>query len=135
MSAIENLQPGLRGHAELVVGEQHTALFVGSGDVEVLATPVMIMLMEAASINTLRDALPAGCTSVGTHLQIDHIAPTPRGMRVRAYAHLISVEGRNLTFEVFAEDDRERIGAGIHRRSVVDLERFTQHASKKKNET
>ena len=86
MSSTNPLQPGLKGSAEIVVGEQHTAPHVGSGRVRVLATPVMVNLMEAAALHAVEGLLPAGHQTVGIHLDITHVAATPVGMRVRAHA-------------------------------------------------
>ena len=75
--------------------------------------------------------LPAGHQTVGTHLDITHTAATPVGMRVMAYAELIKVEKRTLTFSVYAEDGMERIGGGIHERIIINLERFDQRMQDK----
>jgi fluoroacetyl-CoA thioesterase len=118
------LQPGLKGYIEITVGEEHTAPHVGSGRVHVLATPVMVNLMEAAALQAVEGLLPAGHQTVGTHLDITHTAATPVGMRVKAYAELTKVDKRTLTFSVHAEDSMERIGGGIHERIIINLERF-----------
>lgn len=118
------LQPGLKGTVEIVVGEQHTAPHVGSGRVRVLATPIMINLMEAAALQAVEGLLPAGHQTVGIHLDVTHVAATPVGMRVRAFAELTRVDKRTLYFRVHAEDARERIGEGAHERIVINLERF-----------
>src|SRR6201996_3314620 len=107
MVDLAQLRTGLTGSAELVVGEEHTAPFVGSGRVRVLATPVMINLMEAAALDAVENLIPAGNQSLGTHLDVRHIAATPVGMRVRATAKLISVNGRTLEFRVEAHDERD----------------------------
>src|SRR5450631_3523242 len=120
------LQPGLKGTVEIVVGEEHTAPHVGSGRVHVLATPVMVNLMEAAALQAVEGLLPAGQQTVGTHLDITHVAATPVGMRVRAYAEVTKVDKRTLTFSVYAEDEKERIGEGLHERIIINLERFDQ---------
>ncbi len=125
------LPPGLTGTAELVVGDQHTAPRVGSGRIRVLATPVMINLIEAAALAAVEQSLPEHHQSLGTHLDITHIAATPVGMRVRATAEVLRVEGRTVYFRVFAEDERERIGEGTHERVVVNVERFDERVRKK----
>ena len=124
MSNVSEIRPGLKGMAEITVGEVHTAPHVGSGRVHVLATPVMVNLMEAAALQAVEGLLPAGRQTVGTHLDITHTAATPVGMRVRAYAEVTKVETRSLTFSVYAEDEKERIGGGVHERIVINLERF-----------
>ena len=124
MTRMSTLQPGLKGSVEIIVGEEHTAPHVGSGRVHVLATPVMVNLMEAAALQAVEGLLPAGHQTVGTHLDITHTAATPVGMRVKACAELTRVDKRTLTFSVHAEDAKERIGGGIHERIVINLERF-----------
>lgn len=125
------LQPGLRGSAELIVGEQHLASAVGSGLVPVFSTPMLIALLENAAVDALRPVLPEGQTSVGTRLDVRHLAPTPPGMRVRAFAELVRVEGRVLTFDVWAEDETEKIGEGVHERAVIDRARFDKRVREK----
>src|SRR5881392_3339799 len=98
MSSTENLRLGLKGAAELVVREEHTAPRVGSGRVHVLATPVMINVIEAAALAAIEHLLPAGHQSLGTRLDIRHFAATPVGMRIRATAELVAVDGRTLSF-------------------------------------
>jgi fluoroacetyl-CoA thioesterase len=128
---MSDLRPGLKGTVTIVVGEEHTAPHVGSGRVRVLATPVMVNLMEAAALQAVEGLLPAGHQTVGIHLDITHTAATPVGMRVRAYAELTRVDKRTLTFSVHAEDEKERIGGGIHERIVINLERFDQRMQEK----
>src|SRR5689334_7351671 len=124
MALVLNLPPGLKGVAELVVGEQHTAPRIGSGRIRVLATPVMINLIEAAALAAIEQSLPENHQSLGTRLAISHIAATPVGMRVRATAEVVRVEGRTVHLRVRAEDERELIGEGTHERVVVNVERF-----------
>src|SRR5215475_7276000 len=125
------LMPGLEGHAELVVAEQHTAPRIGSGRVHVLGTPVMINLMEAAALDACENLIPEGHQSLGTRLDVRHIAATPVGMRVRATARLVSVEGRTLEFRVEAHDERDLIGDGSHTRLIVNVARFDQRVQAK----
>lgn len=133
MNSATTLQPGLKGSVEIVVGEQHTAPHVGSGRVHVLATPVMVNLMEAAALRAVEGLLPAGHQTVGIHLDITHVAATPVGMRVHAYAELTKVEQRTLAFKVYAEDEKERIGEGMHERIIINLERFDRRMQDKLN--
>ncbi|HEV8518899.1 MAG TPA: thioesterase family protein [Burkholderiales bacterium] len=128
---IPELKPGLHGSIEIIVGEQHTAPHIGSGRVHVLATPVMVNLMEAAALQAVEGLLPPGHQTVGIHLDITHVAATPVGMRVRAYAELTRVEKRTLTFRVHAEDQKERIGEGTHERIIINLARFDQRMQEK----
>lgn len=131
MVEFAGLHVGLKGSATLIVGEEHTAPKVGSGRVHVLATPVMINLIEAAALAAVEHLLPAGQQSLGTLLNVSHTAATPVGMRVSAEAELIQIEGRLLTFRVHAADAVERIGEGTHQRMIVTLERFDQRVQKK----
>ena len=125
------LQPGLQGTAEIVVGSEHTAPRVGSGRVHVLATPVMINVMEAAALDAIERFLPAGHQSLGTHLSVGHYAATPVTMRLRATAQVTKVEGRTVEFRVEAHDDKERVGDGTHTRVVVNVARFDQRVQRK----
>ena len=121
---LERLQAGLKGMVELTVGEEHTAPHVGSGRVRVLATPIMINLMEAAALQAVEGFLPEGHQTVGIHLDVTHVAATPVGMRVKAHAELTRVDQRTLYFRVHAEDQKERIGEGAHERIVINLAKF-----------
>jgi fluoroacetyl-CoA thioesterase len=131
MALVLDLPAGLTGTAEMVVGEQHTAPRIGSGRIRVLATPVMINLIEAASLAAVEQSLPEHHQSLGTHLDVTHVAATPVGMRVRATAEVLRVEGRTIYFRVRAEDERELIGEGTHERVVVDVERFDKRVQDK----
>jgi predicted thioesterase len=122
---------GLTGSAELIVGAEHTAPRVGSGRVHVLATPVMINLMEAAALAAVEHLLPPGCQSLGTHLDVGHYAATPVGMRLSATAEVVKVEGRSIEFRVEARDERERVGDGRHSRVVVNVARFDERVARK----
>src|SRR5437763_15369429 len=110
MPDLSGLKEGLTGSANIVVGEEHTAPRVGSGAVHVLATPVMINLMEAAALAAVEELLPSGHQSLGTVLNVRHTAATPVGMRVRASATVQRVDGRPRFFAVEARDEREVIG-------------------------
>jgi len=131
MALALQLPAGLTGTAELIVGEHHTAPRVGSGRIRVLATPVMINLIEAAALAAVEQSLPEDHQSLGTHLDVTHIAATPVGMRVRATADVLKVEGRTVYFRVRAEDERELIGEGTHERVVVNVNRFDERVRKK----
>ena len=131
MSLPEELKPGLSGTAEIVVGTRDTAPHVGSGKIGVLATPIMVNLMESAALQAVERFMPPGHQTVGTHLDVKHFAATPVGLRVRASAELVRIEGRTLTFRIHAEDERERIGEGMHERLVINVERFDQRMQRK----
>lgn len=128
---LPNLKIGLTGSAEITVQDADTAPRVGSGRVSVLATPVMINLMEAAALNAVERLLPPGHQSLGTRLDVGHYAATPVGMRLRATAELTKIDGRNLHFRVEAVDDKERVGDGTHVRVVVNVTRFDERVQRK----
>lgn len=125
------IRPGTTGTADLVVAEEHTAPRVGSGAIHVLATPVMINVIEAAALAAVERLLPPGHQSLGTVLNVRHIAATPVGMRVTATATVRKVEGRTIHFDVEARDEREVIGDGTHERVVVNVEKFDQRVKRK----
>jgi predicted thioesterase len=127
----DTISPGLVGRIELTVGEEHTAPRVGSGKVHVLATPVMINLFEAAALAACEHLLPAGYQSLGTLLEVRHIAATPVGMKVVATAEVTGVEGRTIRFHLEARDERELIGDGRHERVVVNVAKFDQRVQRK----
>lgn len=118
------MKPGLTATTEIMVGTRDTAPHVGSGKIKVLATPVLVMLLEEAALNAVEGLLPPGHQTVGTRLDISHTAATPVGMRVTAHAEVTKVEGRKLIFRVWADDEVEQIGAGTHERIIVNVERF-----------
>jgi len=128
---MDALKAGLQGRADLLVGEEHTAPRVGSGRVHVLATPVMINLIEAAALDAVERLLPAGRQSLGTVLNVRHIAATPVGMRVTATAAVTGIEGRTIRFRVEARDERELIGDGTHERVVVNVAKFDERVQRK----
>jgi predicted thioesterase len=128
---MESLRPGLSGTATLVVAEEHTAPRVGSGRVHVLATPVMINLIEAAALEAVERLLPPGHQSLGTVLNVRHIAATPVGMRVTASAEVLAIEGRTIRFRVEARDEKELIGDGTHERVVVNVAKFDLRVQRK----
>jgi fluoroacetyl-CoA thioesterase len=128
---LSHLKPGLTGSSDLTVGVEHTAPSIGSGLVPVLGTPVMINVIEAAALAAVEHLLPEGHQSLGIHLDVRHFAATPIGMRVRATAELVAVDGRTLTFRVEARDDKEPIGDGSHQRVVVNVARFDARVQKK----
>jgi len=125
------VRPGLTGNAGLVVGAEHTAPRIGSGKVHVLATPVMINLIEAAALAAVEHLLPAGYQSLGTHLDVRHIAATPVGMQVRATAQVTAVNGRTISFKVNVKDEVDLVGDGVHERVVVNVAKFDQRVQRK----
>jgi predicted thioesterase len=113
----------------LLVGDEDTAVALRSGEVPVLATPRLIALCEEASLQAVADAVPAGHTTVGMRVQLDHLVPTAIGTSVTAEATLERVEGRRLVFTVSATDERGLVAAGKVTRVIVDVERFLDKCS------
>jgi fluoroacetyl-CoA thioesterase len=128
---MSKLQPGMRGESTLRVADEHTAPRVGSGRVHVLATPVMINLIEAAALEAIERFLPEGYQSLGTVLNVRHIAATPVGMRVTAKAEVVRVEARTVYFSVSVSDEKETVGDGTHERVVVNVEKFAERVKRK----
>lgn len=115
---------GMKGTSETTVERQDTAYEVGSGELLVYATPCMVALMEGAACDAITEAIPEGKTSVGTMLNISHIAATPVGMDVRAEAEVTEVDGNTITFQVTAYDEAGKIGEGVHKRAVITSQKF-----------
>lgn len=128
----DELKVGLVGESTTVVDRSNLASAFGSGHVDVFATPAMIALMENAAINAVDSALPSGFASVGTSVEVRHLAATPPGLEVRARAELTEVDGRRLAFRVEAFDSVEKIGEGRHERFVVELSRLVGRAEAKR---
>jgi predicted thioesterase len=118
------LEVGMRGEASVVVGEAQTAAAFGAGGVKVFGTPVMVGLMENAAWTLIQPELNPGETTVGTLVNVRHLAATPMGKRVTATAELIEIDGRRLVFRVTAHDDKQLVGEGIHERARILLDRF-----------
>ena len=119
---------GIKGTAELVVTDDLTARQVGSGTVSVLATPMMIALMEKTCLQSVRPFLEEGQDTVGTRVDVSHTAATPVGMKVRCTSELIEIDRRRLLFRVTACDDAGVVGEGTHERFVIDIEKFQAKA-------
>jgi fluoroacetyl-CoA thioesterase len=128
---LDAIKPGLNATVEIVVGTRDTAAHVGSGKIGVLATPILVTLLESAALQAVERLMPPGQQTVGTLLNISHTAATPVGMRVRAHAELVNVEGRKLTFKLHAEDEGEAIAQGTHERLIISVERFDHRMQKK----
>lgn len=122
---MKSIECGIKGTSEITVSSSELAVNVGSGSLEVFATPVMIMLMEKAACTCIASYLENDETTVGTEMNVKHISATPQGMRVCAEAVLTSVNGRELTFTVKASDESGLIGEGEHKRFLVLGEKFT----------
>jgi fluoroacetyl-CoA thioesterase len=126
-----SLVPGLTGEAHTTVTDANTAAAVGSGGIAVFSTPMMIALMENAALQAVQPYLGEGESTVGTLINIKHMAATPLGMPVRAVARLDVVEGRRLLFSIEAYDQVEKIGEGSHERVVIAVERFLARVGQK----
>jgi fluoroacetyl-CoA thioesterase len=132
-TAVPELKPGLIGEVRRVVDASMLASAIGSGSLDVFATPALVALMELAACAALEDHLDADQTSVGVRLDVAHLAATPPGVAVRARAELVEVDGRRLVFRVEAFDSQDRIGEGTHERALVDPQRLLARANAKLN--
>jgi predicted thioesterase len=128
-----SVQPGLVGEARRVVDAAMLASAMGSGSLDVLATPALVALMEQAACAAVAAQLGPDQTTVGTRLEISHLAPTPPSAEVRAHAELIEVDGRRLVFRLEAFDSHDRIGEGRHERVLVDAQRLLARANAKRD--
>jgi predicted thioesterase len=118
------MEIGLKHESTTVVSAANTAATLGSGDMDVFATPAMVALMENAAMLAVKDHLPEGSATVGTQINTSHLKASPLGATITASAELTAVDGRRLTFAVKAWDEKGIIGEGSHTRFVVDRERF-----------
>lgn len=118
------IETGLKHTSELTVTDAVTAIAVGTGDMPVLATPMMMALMENAAMLAVKDELPEGCTTVGGHIDSSHLKPSKVGTVVRAEAEVTKVEGKKIFFKVSAYDGDRLLGEGTHLRFVVNKEKF-----------
>lgn len=124
MDTPSGLVPGLGDRVDITVADEHTAPHVGSGQVRVLATPVLTNLLEAAALKAAEPHVPAGHQTVGTLLALRHTAATPVGMKVSAHAEVVRVEGRTIVFRLWASDEVEPIAEGTHERVIINLDKF-----------
>jgi len=129
---MQQIPIGANGRFELVVRPEHLAnQFKDTALPPVLATPVMIMVMENAALNAIKPYLDAGESAVGTRVEVRHLSPTPIGQRVVGEAEVTKVDGRHIEFTVRATDETEEIGAGTHERVIVDLARLAKRLNAK----
>ncbi len=128
---METLAPGIAREMTITVGENDTAAAVASGAVPTLATPRLIALMEQAAALAVQPALAEGQTTVGTWVDVRHLAATPIGMQVTARAELVAIAGRRLRFRVQAHDAQELVAEGMHERTIVDRDRFLERVAQK----
>lgn len=118
------MEIGIIGKNEIVVTKDVTAAAIGSGMVDVFATPMMISLMENTCAKSVASHLQADESTVGTHVNVSHCAATPIGMKVYCESELIEIDRRKLTFKVTAYDERGLIGEGLHERFIIDSKKF-----------
>lgn len=126
-----NLKVGMTAEVGLKVSDKDTAVSFGSGEVSVFATPMMIALMEKASLTAVDPHLDKGYATVGLTVNVKHMAATPVGMEVTARAELLNIEGKKLTFKIEAFDEVEKIGEGTHERYIIELAKFLDRTGKK----
>jgi predicted thioesterase len=131
MELIDLIHPGMTNEETFVVEERQLAPHVGSGALRVLATPWLIAQMEGASHRLLAKHLPEGYSSVGIHVDMRHLAPTPLGNTVRVRTEVLSVDGWTVAFAVQAWDSKEQIGECKHERFVIDEARFLKRVAAK----
>ncbi len=127
------LKEGIPGSAQTTVCPENTALAMGSGTLEVFATPALVALAEKTCWTSIQPELESGQGTVGTHLDLQHTAPTPLGMTVYCESTLTAVNGRSLTFSVRLWDDKGPVGQGTHQRVIVDNARFQAKANSKRD--
>ena len=125
------METGIRGEQTIIVTEQQTAKYLGSGELAVFATPCMIALMENTAYKSVQPFLDPGQGTVGTLLNVKHLAATPVGMKVRCETRLIEIDRKRLVFEVKAFDACGLIGEGTHERFIIDNQKFMQKANGK----
>ena len=126
MDASKTLKPGLSSQMEFTVEEKHAASHIGSGSVRVLATPSMILFIEITARTMIEEYLPETHTSVGTQVNVSHLAPSPVGSAIRTVVTLETVEEYKITLTVSAWEGEKKIGEGTHERYVVEKARFLQ---------
>jgi len=124
MPDVKKIEPGLSIVKHFQVELTSTARHLGSGGVDVLATPELVRMMEETALMAVAPLLPEGSTTVGVRVDITHLAPTPVGFGVDVEAKLVEVKGRQLIFDIVAMDDTEEIGRAKHDRAIIDVERF-----------
>ncbi|MCE5255752.1 MAG: thioesterase family protein [Spirochaetaceae bacterium] len=126
-----DIRPGLSAEKIIIVGPEHVAAHLGSGGVPVYATPSMVLHIEETSRMAVEPLLDAGLSTVGASIQVEHLAPTPPGMKVRIRSELVEVNGRLLTFNVEVWDEVEKVGSARHVRAIIDLQRFSDKVARK----
>ena len=126
------LTVGIRGEQSQLVTPENTAKTIGSGTLDVFATPALVALAEKTCWMSVAPELEEGCGTVGTRLELDHSAPTPVGMTVTCESELTAVEGRKLVFRVTLHDEKGPVGGGVHERFIINDAKFAAKAEAKK---
>lgn len=121
---IEKLKIGMTNKYEKTVSKDDTADKLGSGTLEVFSTPMMVAMMESAAKDTVQEFLPEGCSTVGTALNIKHMAATGLNKKVWAVAELVEIDRKRLVFKIDAFDQDKKIGEGTHERFIIENEKF-----------
>ena len=125
------METGVKNEVFDVVNEKNTALAMGSGCLNVYATPAMCALMEKAACLSIEPFLEEGQSSVGTHVDVSHLSATPAGMKVWADSEVVAIDRRKITFSVKAYDERGLIGEGTHDRFIINIDKFQTSAQNK----
>ena len=126
------LKQGLLGKEQIIVSHSNCALTMGSGSLEVYATPAMVALMECAAANSVKAHLEPGKTTVGVSIDVKHVSATPLGMTITCESELVEVDGKRLVFKITASDKHGLIGTATHERMIIDIKRFMEKATSKK---
>lgn len=125
------IKTGIKGHQEMMVTNDFTAKTMGSGVMDVYATPAMLALMEKTAFTSVAPYLDEGCGTVGIKVEIEHVASSPVGMKITCDSELTAMEGRKLIFSVEAFDEKGLIGKGIHERFIIESEKFQEKTDRK----
>jgi len=128
---LREIKVGVEGKASIVVNNDNTAMAYGSGGVNVFATPAMVGLMEKAALSSVDPLLDEGFTTVGTKINVKHLAATPLGMKVTATSRLVEVEGKRLLFDIEVRDEIDLVGTGVHERYIIELAGFIKRVEGK----
>lgn len=125
------LKTGIKGHQEMTVTNDFTAKTMGSGVMDVYATPAMLALMEKTAFTSVVPYLDEGCGTVGIKVEVEHVASSPVGMKIFCDSELTAIEGRKLIFSVEAFDEKGLIGKGTHERFIIESEKFQEKTDRK----
>ena len=125
------LEAGIKGQHTIIVEKENTAAVMKSGTLAVFATPAMLSLMEKTAFMSVAEHLNEGCGTVGTRVEIEHVASSPIGMKITCDSELTAIEGRKLVFKVEAYDSKGLIGKGTHERFIIESEKFQEKTNRK----